>query len=57
MKELFQEEKLKVIQNCIDNTDWEAYWDTVTKACEPEIDAYSRASAASYAKAHEHWLV
>ena len=41
----------------LQNTDWDDYWDNVTKACEPEIEAYRRASAASYAKAHEHWFI
>ena len=57
MSELSQEEKCKVVQNIIANTDWEAFWDGVTKACEPEIEAYRRASADSYAKSHEHWFV
>ncbi len=50
MNDLSQEEKHKMIQAFIDNTDWEKYWSGVAKACEPEIEAYRRASAMSYAK-------
>ena len=57
MNRLSDEEKTKLVNDFLQNTDWDDYWDNVTKACEPEIEAYRRASAASYAKAHEHWFI
>lgn len=41
------EDSEKVIRDFIKNTDWKAYWDEVTKACEPEIEAYRQARAKS----------
>ena len=45
------------INEWLKRVDWNKFWDDVTENCREEIDAYHRASAASYAKAHEHWFV
>ena len=57
MTALSQVEKNEFIKRILDNTDWKAYWDSVAKKCDPEIEAYRKARAASAAKAHEHWVV
>ena len=57
MTALSQDEKNEFIKRILDNTDWKAYWDSVAKKCDPEIEAYRKARAASAAKAHEHWVV
>ena len=45
------------INEWLQKVDWDAFWDKVAKNCEKDIEAYHRASAASYAKAHEHWFL
>jgi len=45
------------INEWLKQVDWEKFWNDVTENCREETDAYHRASAASYAKAHEHWFV
>jgi hypothetical protein len=45
------------INEWLKRVDWVKFWNDVTEKSRPQIEAYHRASAASYAKAHEHWLL
>lgn len=41
------EQNRVAIERFCKETDWNAYWKRVIKACEPEIDAYHHAQAKS----------
>jgi hypothetical protein len=45
------------VEDILRRTDWNAYWDKVAKAVEPEIEAYRQAAARSRARAAEHWFL
>ena len=57
MNELEKIPTTNVINEWLKTVDWDKFWSNVTDDCKDEIDAYRKASAASYAKSHEHWFI
>jgi len=47
----------EIIKECLEKTDWNAFWNDVADAASQEIEAYRQAEARSRARAAEHWLV
>ncbi len=45
------------VERILRATDWASHWQRVAETCEPQIDAYRRASALSRAKAREHVFI